>query len=233
MPEIPDSQTVELAQNLRQAQAETEIQHHEWLTDAQIASIVEEANMGFIAAGAECAVIEPLNHSPEQNDQSSQKNLRGDIVVAIDYKRITDPKEAKEIFYTQRIMSTLFPHNFPRFFASYGGTTEKQLSGTIRQRIDDKNLRFSVKEFKYNVEDLAKQLGMPVKFDYVTPKSFIATEDGVYYLDKVKLRKNKEGSMDKLWNKQAIEEYMTRQGFNDTQKLIVEKSINRLEQLNS
>ncbi len=233
MPEVPDIQTIELAKNLKQAQADIDASW-EWLEDEEIEKIVEKENMVFIGAGSECAVIQPLAHPHEQSWKLKPK-LREDVVVAIDYKNITDPIEAKNIFYTHRIMSTLFPHNFPKFFASYGSSDKTPLSGTVRQRVEKRESPSAAIIYPFGrVDEVINELKLPVYFDKGNYTNFMAGKDGGhYYLDKIQLQRNVDGSLHGFWDKASIEGYMTRQGFNDIQKRIVGKSIDRLKQLNS
>lgn len=83
----------------------------------------------ILGSGAECIVLEvgtdkqkvaAITHSEYGSDGSY------------------GPLQAKTIFYNQRIVHTLFPHNFPKFYASFAEHPDpdiKQISGTIRQRI--------------------------------------------------------------------------------------------------
>lgn len=64
-----------------------------------------------------------------------------DRVVALSYQGLT-PEQAKIQFYLQRIFHTLYPHNFPKFYAAFSFTDSngEVISGTIRQRIHESDL---------------------------------------------------------------------------------------------
>ena len=90
-----------------------------------ITEIAKSTNQVVINSGAECVVV------PEKDcDQE---------VIAYTYFDL-NPLRAKELFYSQKIYSTLFPNNFPRFYSASGGSlTYRNLpSGTIRQKIESR-----------------------------------------------------------------------------------------------
>lgn len=63
-----------------------------------------------IGEGAECIVV------PIEGEEKK--------VAAYTYRELP-PYKAKKIFYLQRVFSTLFPHNFPHFFASLGSLQKR------------------------------------------------------------------------------------------------------------
>jgi hypothetical protein len=134
MPQTVDTITKITADNLSEG-FQNSIGKNLFFNDSEIESIVRSEDMNVIGRGAECVVIEPKNHLQRKSLLFGRHPLRKDLVVAIDYKKIEDLDEAKKIFYVQRILSTLFPHNFPKFYTSYGGGINGEKSGTIRQRI--------------------------------------------------------------------------------------------------
>jgi len=94
------------------------------LTQEEKKRLAEAHNQEFCGAGAECTVI-PLEGSDKK-------------VVAFTYEDL-NPHKAKAMFYLQRIFSTLFPHNFPKFYASFGEHPDPEvqnISGSIRQKIE-------------------------------------------------------------------------------------------------
>jgi hypothetical protein len=83
-------------------------------------AIVKEFNQEKIASGGECMVLEhPI---------SKEK------LLALNFANI-GPEKAKDIYYSQKILKTLFPHNFPSIYASFGDMSEDALNGTVREKI--------------------------------------------------------------------------------------------------
>ena len=101
-------------------------------------------------------------------------------VIAINYRDL-NPEIAKQIFYRQRILSTLFPHNFPHYYASFVG--KDGYGGTVRQEITTD----SHNEVKYpfrKVREALEQIQLPIRIDTQDPKNFVVGIDGgEYYLD--------------------------------------------------
>lgn len=83
-------------------------------------TIVKEFEQEKIASGGECMVLEhPI---------SKEK------LIAMNFANI-GPEKAKDIYYSQKILKTLFPHNFPSIYASFGDMSEDALVGTVREKI--------------------------------------------------------------------------------------------------
>ena len=130
----------------------------------------------------------------------AQKSPDGeDLAVALDYHE-TRPTQAKVIFYAHRLLSTLFPHNFPRFLAARGKLGGEEitsaLSGTLREckrgeqnfysfRILDKRARFPFGE----ALKVMAFLHLPFEFPDVFTGNFIFSpnDEAVYYVDTIKL----------------------------------------------
>lgn len=181
----------------------------------------------FIGYGAECAVITQHGHDHR--------------VTAFKYSEV-EPMQMKKIFYVQRILSTLFPHNFPRFYTVfYRNGYEKVPSGSIRQKINvlfdfDKE-NFSQSKYeeatKYSFRDATKKLDsleVPIHFDLFSGNYNVGPDGGEYYLDTPILYFSHK------WNKQKIIQYMQQQKtkqseYSDMDIRLVSKSIDRLRQL--
>ena len=97
-------------------------------------------------------------------------------------------------------MSTLFPHNFPKFVASYSVIKNKEkLSGTVRSKVKTKQASEAWgndldKESKYpfsKAYKVANDLKLPFLFDAVGVNYGIGSDGGVYYLDRIILGKSK------------------------------------------
>lgn len=232
MPESVDAATIQVADNLIKGDKEAHREEHFlwWKTkeshffeSSEIEKIVKEGDMGFIARGGECVVVAPKDHT------DSDTNLRNDVVVAIDYQDIESSQKAKELFYTHRILSTLFPHNFPKFFTSYGASPKAEMSGTIRQRINEaKNIRDGDIKYPFTKVDEAinEMGGMPVQIDIWSSKNFmVGTDGGEYYVDKARLTE------DPVWETANILSYMEKNNYSATDQRIVVRSIARLDDM--
>ena len=87
-----------------------------------IKRIARDLNLKFHGSGQSCAVV-----SVGEKDEK---------IFAIHYTQL-DPVRAKKMFYEQKILSTFFPHNFPKFYGASGelDSEHQGISGTIRQKI--------------------------------------------------------------------------------------------------
>jgi hypothetical protein len=144
----------------------------------------------YIGKGGECVVV----GKPSDLEK----------VIAFNFDRV-DPIRAGQIYHYQRILSTLFPHNFPRFFASTSGDQAK----TVRQRIisgENNSILFPIE----NVLKICQAIGIPVQLDeQVLPSgskaNFIVGNDGgEYYVDLLQFNPR---SMSE-WNEENLLKYM-------------------------
>ncbi|MDP3726378.1 MAG: hypothetical protein Q8R36_04240 [bacterium] len=147
----------------------------------------------ILGGGSECVVI-PLEGSENK-------------VAAITLKDLSS-YEAKKMFYNQRILSTLFPYNFPKIYASFAKHPDpkiQNISGTIRQRIEGptrwqlekklehegtllKLLRIVTEKDKIKypfeeAEDGLNQAGLPVGYDTMEDNFMVGADGGEYYVD--------------------------------------------------
>lgn len=183
-----------------------DIQH----SSALIRDIVLDHNEEFIGRGAECVVI----------GNSTEK------VTALDYSEIQDPLISRKLFYWQRIYSILFPHNFPKFYLSFGG----EISGTVREKIisDDSNVEYPFKR----VVAICSQNHFPLRFDTATPKNFIVSNSGEYYIDRIILPQTQVGKANNKWNMEEVTRYMNANNVYSPDDIkMVELSIKRLDEL--
>jgi len=176
---------------------------------------VEEGGEEFVGWGGESIVILKKG-CPEK-------------VIAISYGEDREsPTEAKSDYYLHRVFSTLFPHNFPKFYASFGG----EYAGTIRQKVEKAGKkrifqkRLPTKYPFTKVERTCEELGIPLYFQ-VLPKNFIVGADGgEYYVDRLIGPKRYD------WNITKIVGYMdSTGGFAEKDKRVVIRSIERLKGL--
>ncbi len=114
MPEFPERSVRNIA---REAPRYSNLESEE-----ELKKQVEALNLKYRGFGAECVVVSV----PGENER----------VFAINFGKV-HPIYARKIYYTQRILSTLFPHNFPRFHMA-SGTPENAdgTSGTVRTAVE-------------------------------------------------------------------------------------------------
>lgn len=182
-------------------------------------------NENLIGAGQECVVV--------TNQQTPE------AVMAFTYQDM-DPIEARKTFYVHRIFSTLFPHNFPHFFASFGG----DYSRTIRQRIypansDDTQVQFP---FSKVMAEVVFNWGIrgggisAMHFDSAPFNYVVAVDGGEYFLDRISLKQyganhNIEQELTSEGVRNNITHFMQEKAFSDDEMKVVYSSINRLVEL--
>jgi hypothetical protein len=185
--------------------------------------VSEQPELQYIGKGAECTVIGQLGFEHR--------------VTAFKYSEM-EPAEMLNIFYTQRILSTLFPHNFPRFYTAFYGDKDKKIpAGTIRQKVDSKlegrYVRYSTetsKVTKFRFSDVVKtlnQLNIGIGFDPKTKNYDIGPDGGEYYLDTPIM------GIFKDWDKKRILGYMHKHKYSKSDIRSISGSIDRLVVINS
>lgn len=214
-----------------------------FLPSEEVDQLIENYDKDLVGKGAECVVFSERDESQQGKYFGlGKKPFREDVVVAVDYRTVLNPIQAKEIFYTQRIMATLFPFNFPRFRTSFGSEDEAGgVSATIRNKIDivdsdEHNASHIDLGAKHPFSYVAKtinELRLPVNID---KSDFNFGRDGrgdVYFLDKVRLKKvgGSWSEEDTVWDKDTIDIFMSKNNYSESDKRIVRKSIDRLTAL--
>lgn len=149
-------------------------------------------------------------------------------VAAISFKEVT-PRTAKQVYYTHKILSTLFPETFPRIYAATGRVDQtRSVSSTIRERVFGVHPKKSekLKKFEVVVATL-KRLGIPINFD-TTKRNFLKTPTGKeMYIDTVTF------SDWKPEHEKMIMEYMDAQTMTEEEKGVVQRALRRLLELQS
>jgi hypothetical protein len=153
-----------------------------------------DQGLKFVGSGRECIVVK------YQNDDR--------LVTAFSYKDVS-PEKARGIFYGQRVLSTIFPHNFPRFRASFPTDHINHIQGgTQRQQIlkQDNSIiyPFGDKETKL------RRMGINVDFDYAAVNFITGVDGGEYYVDIPEIGGK--------WNTSKILNYMNRNPNQDNQE---------------
>ncbi len=175
----------------------------------QIAPLYPETE--FIGKGAECIVV-----GHPGNDEK---------VVAYKYtKTFGHPLQALEIYHFHKFFNTLFPHNFPRFYASFGG----EEPFTVRERIHSggtKTIKYPFSE----VERTCKSLGIPLSVDDSEGNFIIGSDGGQYFSDTV-MNINSSIFWEKF-NSDKLKSYMKKNGITGDREKAVWSSLRRLREL--
>ena len=150
-----------------------------WPRKSLVVKMVSRLNLTYLGHGQECVVTESENHP--------------NFVVAIHCGGLS-ATEAKLAYHSQRIMTVLFPHNFPRFVAVFGKHPEKEGSSygfSYREEIAGKNPKGegyagldkqSTYPFKKVIQTI-EELDLPIEFDRFKNNYRLGPDNGVYYLD--------------------------------------------------
>jgi len=191
---------------------------------------VQHDNFEFIRSGSTSIVI-------------AVPQLPDHVVAFSELELLSE--EAKIQFYLQRVMSTLFPHNFPHFsFASGGaGLTDaitkpdqeiERFGGTVRERIyesESAEVKFPLSE----VDRVCRELGIPIKRrDKGLYNEYVGADGGEYYLDNLNFMAYEFQELEGVrhtWDIEKIIQYMKRNGHSDVDQQTVLTSIARTTKL--
>lgn len=111
------------------------------------------------------------------------------------------PEQAKATFYLQNIFVSLFPHNFPHFYAVFGNPDGNQgLTGSIRKKIEPhEQSPLLLKQLLklptphqinypfYRVLNISEKYRLPVSFDLAYCNFITGRDGGEYYVDTIGL----------------------------------------------
>ena len=195
---------------------------HVLLSKEEVRRLAENYDEKFVGAGVEVVVVE--------------KEGNPEIIEAIRYKELR-PSEAKRIFYTQRIYSTLFPDNFPRFHNVSSDRinddetgSPRYRSGSVRQRIRGE-IGKSKEEIKHPISSVVKvceEYGIPLKLDDYHAGNFITSTESSseFYVDSptIPMPLTEE-------HVSAIRKYMDDKEVGKKDRRLVEVSIKRIQEL--
>ncbi|MBI2633240.1 MAG: hypothetical protein HYW78_02505 [Parcubacteria group bacterium] len=187
-----------------------------YLSLDRILELVKKYDRKLIGRGSECVVIS----TPHKEK-----------IIALPSTPLS-PLEAKKSFYFQRIFSTLFPHNFPHFYAAFGNHENKYgvSSGTVRKMIKGQQSLDGKPKVQYpfkKVLDICSSLKIPLRFDHTDCNFLIGKDGGEYYVDN--LMYNAINGINGIApKKDAILAYMDKMKYSEIDKQIVKTSIERL-----
>lgn len=113
-------------------------------------------------------------------------------VYAVTYNNGIDREQAKTGFYAHKMLSTLFPYNFPRIHAAYcyefrtsQTTFQRNLSGTVRERIAHQRGESVIKHSIGVVKTFFEDMGTKIEevLDHKADNFIVGTDGGEYYSD--------------------------------------------------
>ncbi|HJY98413.1 MAG TPA: hypothetical protein VJ227_01725 [Patescibacteria group bacterium] len=194
--------------------------HRRTYFSKEMEHLATRAGKEYIGDGYECVVI-----GREGQERS---------VVAFKFPE-TWPEKAQPVFYLHKILSTLFPHNFPSFHTVfYESPKDRMPAGSIRQRIngpnkdtlDDSEFEKLVK-FKFSgIRSELKKMGLSVSLDESIWNFAIGPDGGEYFLDSARLQKNYP------LNIRSVVKYMQEcKRYSPSDIRVVSRSITRLNHL--
>lgn len=173
-----------------------------------------QKDVSLIGAGHECVVVTSRD-TP-------------DIVVAFTYQDLT-PAETKQIYLVHRVFSTLFPQNFPRFYASYGGEYSRTVRQRIRRGISPVTHPFSAiqAEMLFNWGKNGGGISS-VHFDAAAFNYVTADDGGQYYLDTISVNTGILRELGRSEVRASIAQFMDRNSLGARDVDIVNRSLRRL-----
>lgn len=212
MPQLLESREIRMAQDIYGKGSPADV--------PELKELLAKNRFKYLGDGCECIVGE------RQPDSS--------LAIAFNFYEFR-PKEGQRIILTSRVLHTLFPHNFPAFYAVYFGSAEKKSPGkTIRQKVDVVRSKYKGGDLYHKLVkypfDLAKEkietLNIPVYFGDKNDRNYVVDPYGnEYFLDVPDMRKG--------WKKEKIMNFMQESGYSKIDRRVVSKSIDRLIKLES
>lgn len=200
-----------------------------FLLSREVLNLVTRHNLRdkYLGSGAECVVVGIDKESPQGEE----------LAAAFTYVDMP-PLVMKRVFYAQRIMSTLFPHNFPHFYAAFGKHPQqensKNITGTIRRKVitnpvkyDEQRSDKTLSRGKYpfsKVNALIEQQALPIHLDESDVNYGVGPNGSLVYLDNIVAGNE--------WDVDGLMRYMEESGHSKRDRQIVAKSIERLQELN-
>lgn len=161
-----------------------------------------------------------------------------EILVAISFKEVP-AEQAKNVYYNHKILSLLFPYNFPKILASFGRSEGKGVSVNFRERVRGRNFTkaeaqvmkngnaVSSKEHPFaNVIGVCESLGIGMYFDGNNRNYMLNDFGDEVYVDTISYSDWDESK------KNVLLSYMRKQGYDGGNIRKAEAYINRLIVIN-
>jgi len=198
-------------------------------SERSVIKYLRSNGMEHLGSGAENHVLDVNPHFKEWWEVWKKKQEKGEVVFAVDYANKDSAEKNISRFYVNRLLNILFPHNFPKIYATFvvPPNSNDIVGGTVRQSVyksEDKNqiIAYPISE----VEKVIKMLNLPiVGFDDGSQDNFILSDDGgEYYVDKLFFYGDGYS-----WNENRLKKYMQKNNFSEHDISRVHKIIDRLK----
>lgn len=182
--------------------------------DSEVQSVINEA--GIIANGIEVMVF-PHPSNPNR-------------IEAISYGDI-DPDRAKMIYYTHKVLHTLFPYNFPRVHASFGSASEvkerkpKFNSGTVRQKVFPDSAKITTHSLKKAFKDLKNMGFIPlVEVFRGSAHNTIKSGGNEYFIEMIKL-------IIQDFNPEKVESFIQENNYSELDRAEIRRALGKMMNL--
>ena len=191
--------------------------------------IMDTFDAKFVGDGGEVFV-----YDYNLQKQSSKKEK----IIAFRYEGM-EAEEMKRIFYTQRLLSNLFPDKFPTFSAAFSGPNDESEAGTIRTKVQNahtldrlvtagemtpEDMVQRVHNFNNEIRDMLSKINIKPSFDLNLANYMLNQEGTLYYVDALDIK------FDDNFNLDIVRPLMEQQGYSIKQINTALKAIQRLNQ---
>jgi len=188
--------------------------------------VVRKSGLVYLGYGQDCVV--------------TKSTLLPETVVAINGHELTC-REAKNIYYTHKLLKTIFPHNFPAIRAVFGkhpDGIERGLTFSYREEKNGKKLdrdsysrldKMAVYPFR-RVADFLVDLAVPIdEIDNFRNNFVLCNDGGVYFLDTLMIY----GGDPKLEVSGRITDHMRSQKYSQQEIKVAKDCLARIRFINS
>lgn len=236
MPYLLEAKSLRAGQEFRttcQQQPDLAILFPVWLTK----KILRQHTLQYVGKGAESIVFsqQPLPHHIWHKFWHRIESLPH-VLISIQYRDADTPTASKERYYLHRILTALFPQNFPRIYGTFTtaeSTTGMRLSGAFRE---EKQAAHFWKTPDYpiqRIKDFIKELNFPITdLDTFSGNYRTAPDGGEYYLDLLELAHQHRSEDDTFipaeWETEKLLEFMRQESYSSSDISTVMKCIQRL-----
>lgn len=164
----------------------------------------------------------------------STQGPHGELRLLAINHHLVNPLVARKQYWVARVMSTLFPHNFPTIVAMGGNHPDipSSVAGSLRQLIPGERINEDGGEDESRhpfgkVREAVEELSLPVRFDG-NPSNFLIHEGSTYYVDTVA-----EIPFLGSWNMNQVIKYMKMHQYSAREIAHVTTAIERIDMLNN
>ncbi len=142
----------------------------------------------------------------------------------VSYQEV-NPDRAKLVFYTHRVLHTLFPHNFPRIYASFG-EKEGFTSGTVREKVVSDRQEKKPQHSLQKAFDTLAELGFKPVVEYSSSSvhNVMTSSDGEYFIEVITKTLRD-------FDQEKVMQYMTNTMFSLHDKEAVQRALQKIAEI--